>query len=264
MSVYPIRAMNTGAMAGSTGEPLDALFREIEFRYGRIRYLANDYGVGAMLEKYGEYFEGEVALFRRILKPGDLVVSAGGNIGVHLIPLSQIVQGHGRVITFEPQAFLRDHVLQLNLDMNGCANVDVRPEALGAAAGEASLPTIDYGVPNNFGGMELRAQGPCPVPVIALDSLGLVNCDLLMLDVEGYELDALRGARETIGRCRPYLYIEIDRDDTREPVLAYIHEELDYELFFHTPLAFNPKNFAGNPENVYGNICSVMCLGVPR
>lgn len=240
----------------------EGLFVEADFRYGRIRYLATDFGVGAMIAKYGEYFEGEVALMRRFLEPGDVVVSAGGNIGVHLIPLSQIVGLVGRVITFEPQPFIREHLLYPNLAMNGCTNVDVRHDALGEVIGTARFPRVDYTLPNNFGGLGIDPRGEDEVSVVPLDFLKLEHCEMLMLDVEGFELQALRGAVQTIERCRPLLYIEIDREQQREPVLQYMRS-LKYELLYHTPAAFNPDNFAKNTDNPFGNMCSMMCLGVP-
>lgn len=243
-------------------DPIEGIFRTRAFRYGIIKYLAADYGVGAMLEKYGEYSEGEVVLWRRILRPGDVVVSAGGNIGVHLIPLCQIVGDKGTVITFEPQQFVRENLLIPNLEMNGC-DVEVWPTALGAEQGIAHFPEINYNAPNNFGGMELHVTGKVEVGVQKLDTLFLQRLDMLMLDVEGYELQALQGARETIMRCRPYVYIEIDRDSSRDEVLRYLKDQLKYELLFHTPLAFNPDNYDKNTNNPYGAMVSIMCLGVP-
>lgn len=242
---------------------VEGLFASAECRYGRMRWLVNDYGVGRMLQEYGEYFEGEVAVMRRILRAGDTVVSAGGNIGAHLVPLSQIVGDSGRVITFEPQRFIREKLLMPNIEMNGCDNVAVWSEALGADYGIAYLPAIDYTVPNNFGGMELREAGPVETPVVPLDMLELKELAILMLDVEGFEEPALRGAYGTIMRCRPYLYVEIDREATREHVLHYMQDVLGYQLLYHTPKAFNPQNFAGNSSNPYGEMCSVMCLGIP-
>jgi FkbM family methyltransferase len=240
------------------------IFKTREFRYGTIKYLASDFGVGAMLTKYGEYSEGEVVLFRKLLKFGDIVVSAGGNIGVHLIPLSKIVgYSGGTIITFEPQKFIREKLLMPNLEMNGCENVIVFDNALGSDFGTSTFPEIDYSAPNNFGGMELREGGKVTIDVMPLDSFEYQRLDMLMLDVEGFELPALKGAKETILRCRPYLYVEIDRDNTREHVLAYMKETLKYELLFHTPLAFNADNFDKNPDNPYGQMVSIMALGIP-
>ena len=257
------RAVDARDKAMEGERSFEGLFIERDFRYGRIRYLSTDYGVGQMLSLYGEYMEGEVALFRQILRPGDHVLSAGGNIGVHLIPLSQIVGPEGRVVTFEPQEFIREKLLMPNLEMNGCANVAVWPDALGAAEGEAYFSELDYTMPNNFGGMELRESGPVRTRVVPIDMFEYQRLDMLMLDVEGFELPALFGAKETIKRCRPYLYIEIDRESEREKVLHFMKDELGYELLYHTPSVFNPSNFARNKDNGFGAMCSVMCLGIP-
>jgi hypothetical protein len=147
--------------------------------------------------------------------------------------------------------------------MNLCANVDVYPTALGAEYGVAHFPEINYNAPNNFGGMELHETGKVAVEVQTIDSLFLTRLDMLMLDVEGYELQALKGARRTIMECRPYLYIEVDRDNSRDDVLRYVKEELNYELLYHCPLAFNKDNYDKNTHNPYGAMVSIMCLGVP-
>lgn len=240
-----------------------SLFLTKQCRYGVMKYLASDYGVGQMLTLFGEYFEGEVALFRKLLREGDIVVSAGGNIGVHIIPMSQIVGAAGRIITFEPQKFIHEEILMENLEKNGCINVDVWSTALGEVTGEASFPQIDYSMPNNFGGMELRDGEAVKVEVMPLDDMHLTRLDMLMLDIEGYELAALKGAHDTIMRCRPYLYIEIDREPVRESILAYCQEVLNYQTLYHTPRVFDRNNFAGNPENKFGNMVSIMALGIP-
>ena len=235
-------------------------------RHGVMKWLATDYGVGQMLEWYGEYFEGEVAIFRKFLKPGDVVISAGGNIGAHLVPLSQIVGGDGRIITFEPQAFLLP-VLRENLAVNGCTNVEVHEAGLGEKMGMGHLALVDPTMPNNFGGLNFQAEAgkvrTSEVPVVTVDSLELQRLDFLMLDIEGMEEEALRGSVETIARCRPLLYVEIDKEDKREPLLHFIRDELKYEVLFHLPYAFNPDNFAGNDKNHFGEIRSIMCLAVP-
>ena len=235
-------------------------------RYGRMKWLTTDYGVGQQISLYGEYSEGEVVIFRRFIRRGDVVLSAGGNIGAHLVPLSQIVGGDGRVITFEPQAFLLP-ILRENLAVNGCANVEVHEKGLGMTASTALLATSEPTMPNNFGGLyviEPREQVAAnPIEITTIDSLELQRLDFLMLDIEGMEEAALRGAVRTIARCRPLLYVEIDKADKREPLLHYIKDELKYEIMFHLPTVFNPDNFAKNPENHFGEQRSIMCLAVP-
>jgi hypothetical protein len=48
------------------------------------------------------------------------------------------------------------------------------------------------------------------VPVLRVDDLGLVRCDLLWFDVEGFELQAVIGAEQTIARGRPVIVVEVN------------------------------------------------------
>jgi hypothetical protein len=66
MNAITMRAIDPGM---PEQDPLDGIFATKAFRYGIIKYLAADYGVGAMLGKYGEYSEGEVVLWRRSSRP---------------------------------------------------------------------------------------------------------------------------------------------------------------------------------------------------
>lgn len=245
---------------------MDGVTSSGECRYGRMKWLTTDYGVGQQLKLYGEYSEGECALFRRFVRAGDVVISAGGNVGAHLVPLSKLVGPAGAVITFEPQVFLHE-ILVENLSVNGCTNVAIHTDGLGAEMGRAQLATASPEMPNNFGGLYVIAPdegvASIEIEIVTIDSLNLARLDFLMLDIEGMEEAALRGAADTISRCRPLLYVEIDKELKREPLLAYIKHELKYEVLFHLPFVFNPDNFARNSENHFGEQRSIMCLAVP-
>ena len=60
--------------------------------------------------------------------------------------------------------------------------------------------------PNDTGGVHINGNGY--MPTIILDNLNLPGCDLIQLDVEGFELKALNGAIETIKKYKPVLCIE--------------------------------------------------------
>jgi hypothetical protein len=62
--------------------------------------------------------------------------------------------------------------------------------------------------PHNAGAHRVAPGRRGRIEMIALDSLGLAACDLLVLDVEGLEGSALTGARETLERCRPVIMVE--------------------------------------------------------
>ena len=101
-------------MASSTVRPETAEIENVrtdfnrvqQSRYGRMLFNANDTYVGTSIEAYGEYSEGEVQLFRQILRPGDVVVDAGANIGAHTLFFARAVSPGGAVFAFEPQRLL--------------------------------------------------------------------------------------------------------------------------------------------------------------
>jgi hypothetical protein len=69
-------------------------------------------------------------------------------------------------------------------------------------------------------------RGTFPVHQVTIDSLDLRECDAIFLDVEGYEVSALRGASETIARTRPVLMVEI-LPRSAEAITAHM-AQIDY------------------------------------
>lgn len=236
--------------------------RLIRTPHGLMLFNRHDRYVGRSIERYGEFSPGELDLFRQAVQPGWHVVEAGANIGAHTLILAQQVGPRGRVYAFEPQRVLFQ-TLCANMALNSLTNVVCRPEALGAEAGTTYVPWLDYNAENNFGGLSLQYRQGEPVPVIALDSLQLPRCEFLKIDVEGMELEVLRGATETIRRCRPLLYVENDRPERSAALIRYL-QELGYDLYWHLPPLFSPQNSFRNPENEFGRTVSVNMLGVHR
>lgn len=239
--------------------------KPIETRHGPMLVLAGDFYVGRSLELYGEFSEREQELLAQLVKPGSVVVEVGANIGAHTVPLARTC-APGPLYAFEPQ----QRVFQLlcaNLALNGVTNVIAAPEACGEAEGYALIPRIDYGRPQNFGSVALlepESQLPAfRVRLSPIDSLKLARCRLIKVDAEGAEPAILRGARETIGRCRPILYVENSVAENQQEVISLIHQ-FGYRQWWHTPPLYTPDNWAGNPENVFGQVVSVNILAIPN
>ncbi len=246
----------------STTTPRSEPFNAVtESRYGQMIYNRNDIYIGKSFEKYGEFSYGEAHLFESVLKPGMTVVEIGANIGSHTICLSQLVGDTGRVYALEPQRL----VFQLlcgNMAINSALNVECLQAAAGSEKGSIMVPELDPRASNNVGGLGLGGfDSGKEVPVMTIDSLGLKQCHFIKADVEGMEEDALRGAEETIKRCKPILYVENDREKNSADLVSYI-DSLDYQMFWHIPRLFNEDNHKQDSENIFKNIAShnMLCL----
>jgi len=238
--------------------------RCVSGREGYIVYNVNDVYIGRAVERYGEYGELEAQLLRQLCRPGSIVVEVGSNIGTHTLVLSRCAGAAGFVYAYEPQRIVFQ-TLCANLAVNSVVNVDARHAAAGAEAGLVTVPDIDYTRPGNFGGIAVDAfsSGRKVRKVRLDDDLELDRLDLVKIDVEGMELDVLKGAERLIGRLRPVLYVENDRAQKSEALICHLMQH-DYRLYWHLPPLFNPENFFAEQENLFPRIVSANMLCVPR
>jgi len=226
-------------------------------------YNVNDFYVGRSLDTYGEFSEGEVELFAKIVRPGDVVIDVGANIGAHTVFLAKAVFPNGAVFAFEPQRIVFQ-TLCANTALNNLLNVFTYQQAVGESPGMILVPELDPRSVQNFGGVDLGTSAPgIPVPLVRLDDLPLASCRLVKIDVEGMEANVLRGARQFVARLRPVLYVENDRAEKSAELIALLRE-MKYELFWHEPDLFNPANFFAHGQDIFGNIISrnMLCLPV--
>jgi FkbM family methyltransferase len=232
-------------------------------RHGLMAYNRNDIYIGRSLELYREFSEIETEFLQRLVRPGDILIDAGANIGTHSVALARKAGPGGLVVAYEPQrsAF---QLLCANVILNELLNVAARQAAAGAVPGTIKVPMIVADQQQNYGGVALGqwTDGET-VPVERIDDLELPRCALIKADVEGMEADVIAGATETIRRHRPYLYVENDRDERSGALIAAI-QDLDYRLFWHLPPLFNPENHAGVAENAFGSVISANMFCVPK
>lgn len=127
-----------------------------------------------------------------------LCIQAGGNLGFFPIHYAKRFQ---TVVTFEP-----DPVNFFCLTRNATeANIIKLQAALGNGHDwvEVEVRDADH-VGQNF----IKPDGKGLIPQMRIDDLQYPSCDLIQLDLEGFELFALQGAEQTIKKHRPYLSIE--------------------------------------------------------
>lgn len=141
----------------------------------------------------------------KFIKPGDTVVDAGANIGDNAIAYARATAGvsTGQVLAFEPNP-LAFECLRRNM----AGHSHVQCERLGLSDTHSRF---DLAIDQNAGAAHLRgesAQGS--IEVAPLDQWNLPRLAFMKVDVEGFEMRLLRGAEQTIMRCRPVMYIEIN------------------------------------------------------
>lgn len=152
---------------------------------------------------------------RQYVRPGDTCVDVGGNLGYYCLLMSSLVGPQGRVITFEP---VEENlaVLKENIAVNGIKNVQLVNTALGAQPGTISLIRSEAGSISATPSIRAYAvegeQSSIDVPVNTLDAYleekGWRPA-VIKIDVEGAELEVLRGAVNTLRVTRPTVLVEV-------------------------------------------------------
>ena len=242
----------------------DGIHQLAEGADGYFLYNIHDRYIGASIAKYGEYSGLEAGFFRRLCATGDVVIEVGANIGAHTVGIAKAVGPSGRVLAFEPQRIVFQ-MLCANIALNCLANVDCHHAAVGAMHGSITVPEVDFSSPNNFGAVTLleTVQG-LEVPCITLDGLRPVSrVNLLKIDVEGMEFDVIKGGMELIGEFKPFLYVENDQPGKSEALMRLI-DSMGYRMHWDCPPLFNPKNYYGEKENIFGSAGSFNLFCVHR
>jgi len=137
-----------------------------------------------------------------VVRGHELAIDGGANLGDWAVVMASTFK---RVIAFEPAA---ENLPPLYDAVAGLPNVEVEPFALFDAPTRANVVHDVKRLGHRSGFIAPGETGS--IETVALDHLNLDACDLLKLDIEGAEHDALLGAAETIRRFRPVLILEID------------------------------------------------------
>ena len=180
----------------------------IEVERGRF-FIDPGAHLGYQLLKYGEYEPEMFRVFSALLKPGDIFVDLGANEGYFTVVASKLVGPTGRVVSIEPQRRLKP-VFEKNVALNGLQNVSLTEQAVSDKIGEATIhvsPSTDTGAT----GLVLNYKYSVPTETIQTTTLAevfrkqnLQHCDLIKIDIEGFEYEAVLGSKQLFeqGRIR--------------------------------------------------------------
>src|SRR5262245_60816015 len=209
------------------------------------------YGVGAQILENGAYDPADVSILKDLLRErrvhhgdGAMVIDCGANIGVFTVEIAKFMSDWGKIIAVEAQERLF-YALAGNLALQNCFNARAIWAAIDRDDGFIDIPEPKYDKPSSFGSFELRerfgienigqeinySKPTMRVQTFKLDSIGLKRVDLIKLDIEGMEMDALAGATKLIERCKPLIWIECIKLDGEE--LEKFLQARGYRTFAH-------------------------------
>ena len=156
--------------------------------------------------------------YKRHVERWGVVVQAGGCQGMYPRLFSEMFQ---RVYTFEPDP-LSFFMLAVNCQRDGIVKMQA---ALGA---ENKLISVVRNDPSNVG-MNTITENHSLIPMLTLDTLNLDACDFIQFDLEGYEINALKGAAKTIEKYKPVISCERGNDE----ILDFL-KQFGYSVVDHT------------------------------
>lgn len=196
----------------------------------------------------GGTYEDDIAKVIKIsLKPGDVALDIGANIGLQSLRMSQCVGLGGKVYSFEPLGYLQEK-FEKNMLLNCVSNVTLFPCALSDIEEEAVFKidskTWNQGSFSLIGNQDTGNETQQVYIKIADDlpeiqSLKTIN--LVKIDVEGFEYHVLRGLKQTLIKHRPRIIFEYDDDywDRTKQLIKDCYEflkSLNYAIYQITPV----------------------------
>jgi len=201
-------------------------------------------------------------VFRQIVRPGDTVVDAGANWGVHTLYLARLVGPSGHVHAFEPHPLVieelrwhaaRNHMRQVTIHAHGLSHGEgITPFVLGDTSKTSHLAAVDKKIPTGC-----QVNVPCRTLDSVVAAEGCDRVTLIKIDVEGAESRVLQGAANTIRQFRPHLVVELHSPE-QDLAVARTLADWDYKLKrVEGPELLYLDRPWPNPNGVWGTIHAV-------
>mgnify|MGYP003640523750 CR=1 FL=1 len=172
-------------------------------------------------------------IFEKYINKESIVLEGGCHIGTHTLKLALLGK---QVLSFEP-LIESNHLLCKNLKINNINNVTIYSEGLSNKPDLAYFEWFGYNNPGASGLSNNPMGKPSytkpiekkhPVTLITIDSLQLEKLDFIKLDVEGYEINVIEGAINTIKKCKPIITLEVYENFTGK--ISFEHAKSTFKI----------------------------------
>lgn len=176
------------------------------------------------IKKTNSFYENHLLLkWSEYISPGAVVYDIGANLGNHTLYFSKKT-GAKSIYSFEP-ADINFSLLEKNCTDNDCDNVQIFKVAIGSKEDKANMNiSLD-----NLGQSSVTLESNGDTVVKTLDSFNNIEQPtFIKIDVEGYELEVLKGMNNILEHSHPTLWIEVT-SETVKSVCAYL-SHFDYQI----------------------------------
>ena len=175
------------------------------------------------------------------LKEGDVALDIGANIGLQSLRMGRYAGLSGQVLAFEPLSHLQKKFAK-NILLNRLTNITLFPFALSDIADDVERSVNDKAW--NQGTFSLTniesSVSKQKIKIVVADEMpeikALLKLSLVKVDVEGFELNVLRGMQKTLARFRPRIIFEYDHNywiksgQSIDECFIFL-KELDYNIY---------------------------------
>jgi FkbM family methyltransferase len=214
--------------------------------------------IGTSIDRYGEYSQCEIDFILSFLTDDAVVYDVGANIGYHTTAFATRAR---RVYAFEPHP---GNYALLEKNTENFDNVFLGQYAVSNTRSTCYISDYDPDQTSNFGAVSVVGSTTgIPVRAIDLDTAGLEPPDFVKIDAEGHELQVLQGCQQIIQQYCPVVYYEAHESPDLKQIYLLLGDDR-YRFYWAQVNNYNPANFAGNTDNIFGGSALMSILAWPR
>ncbi len=156
-----------------------------------------------------------------LIKPGITMFDVGANVGDVSLHAAKFVGASGKVYAFEPD-YINFKRLSANIELNNFRQLIAINKGLGDKPGKFTIGVVDEGNRgmNRITGVSTKETASNTIDVTTMDILfqemKIDKVDVIKIDVEGFEMNVLKGGTEVISKHHPVFFIELDDNNLKD------------------------------------------------
>ena len=222
---------------------------------------------------YGSYESDVTELFKKIIKPDDILIDVGANFGWYTTLFSKLVEKKGQVHSFEPVPWIFNE-LEKNIRLNSAhGDIFANQHALGNRLQRIEM-FVFSGLPCGHASMSKlgrddHARYKCPMTTLDnyIFEKGINNVHIIKCDVEGAEMFVLKGAESLILSSQPPIWIlELNTETSAHfgyqpcDLLRYLQSKNDYLFYRITKRYLKMLSSVHDYKNGDNVVCAISDL----